>query len=538
MRYTKVNIRGDAGLGEVEEKNTDLVYSQTEKLASTYHANRHDIWVATHGLNNNQLYSVLVTDQGIIHCPIVSEVGSFMTGAANQTEMRFSHSGELACVSFWSDGFVELLNFDNQTGKFSNPIKITTSPGWVSGIAFSNDDRKLLMSARWRWIRSYSLDVLTASAISSSMQTLYTDGNNRVNGQFANIRGNGVLFNWFGSNYLGKVTFEPNGTTSFTDSAVSIAPRTGTYGMPQFISSYLKNWRINFSYSNNCLGHYTFEAKDTIQANHYQWKILRNQVEQATFSGKILSHTFSDTGIWQVRLLVSNGILTDSLEKTIFVQIRRGIIEDRLECADSVVLDAGQGHCYLWSDGSMDRYLKVKQSGTYGVRIITDHFCTVYDTVAVTLDKHPVTVPISRDGDTLKTAIGFKKYQWYRDDQVLEDDTLSSLKLTQRGTYKVWAVDGGNCSGFSELLVVDTLTSFFEILPERSIYIYPNPSRAEAGVFVKSGEPLEQVVLYSVEGRVIRQAQPHTTEWHTGELPKGVYLIVINQMYHQKIIIH
>ena len=537
--YYSTIVRKANGAFRVENKNTYLLGTSCEAIAATYHNNGKWIWVVVHEYGNSCFNAYLLKENGIVGCPTLSCTGQPLKDnfLLAQNIMKISHNGRYLANSLFNTasagGKVEIFLFDDLNGKVEIK-KILSGMNLVTGLEFSSSDSFLYIIEREKYIKQYDLLTEMEEVVHTHIGRIYGAILSSLDGKIYGCKyNNDTMFVIHNPNQKGV-------NCNVEASSFILSSGRALGGLPNFVSSYKKKWPIQLVYSYSCEdNNYHFDKISDTLYDYYKW-IIKDESEniETEFFSDSFTYKFPDFGWYTIHLIGVSGSRNDSVSKRLYVFNRVNLKMENVECADSVVLDAGQGHCYLWSDGSMDRYLKVKQSGTYGVRIITDHFCTVYDTVVVTLDKHPVTVPISRDGDTLKSAIGFKKYQWYRDDQVLQNDTLSSLKLTQRGTYKVRAVDGGNCSDFSELLVVDTLTSFFEILPERSIYIYPNPSRAEAGVFVKSGEPLEQVVLYSVEGRVIRQAQPHTTEWHTGELPKGVYLIVINQMYHQKIIIH
>ncbi|MCK9618221.1 MAG: hypothetical protein M0R21_10350 [Lentimicrobiaceae bacterium] len=67
----------NGGYGAVTTKNVNLIpgANSTEKVTATKHANGKDIWIITHGWQNNTYYSFLLTQDGLNTSPVVSNVG-------------------------------------------------------------------------------------------------------------------------------------------------------------------------------------------------------------------------------------------------------------------------------------------------------------------------------------------------------------------------------------------------------------------------------------------------------------------------------
>ena len=112
------------------------------------HCNGTDIWVITHGWDSDAFYAYLVTQNGI-DPPIISNIGSTHTGNTLNTigYLKPSLNGKMiASAAGFADGDnLELFDFDNKTGAFSNPISISSGRG-AYGIAFSPDNTKLYVS--------------------------------------------------------------------------------------------------------------------------------------------------------------------------------------------------------------------------------------------------------------------------------------------------------------------------------------------------------------------------------------------------------
>ncbi|HOH91585.1 MAG TPA: hypothetical protein PKV61_08800, partial [Bacteroidales bacterium] len=77
VSYSIVDMNLEGGLGAVTIKNIEIVSNSncTEKITAVKHTNGMDIWVITHGWNNNQFLAFLVTNSGINTTPIISNTG-------------------------------------------------------------------------------------------------------------------------------------------------------------------------------------------------------------------------------------------------------------------------------------------------------------------------------------------------------------------------------------------------------------------------------------------------------------------------------
>lgn len=539
LYYHKINITANGGLGKITEKNNLLMSPTTEKLAATFHANGSDVWVSTHEFNTNAFYSYLVTEKGVNICPVISKIGSVMgpDGSTAQLGMNFSPSGNLACLTFWNYYFIEILNFNNSNGQFKNPIKIT-SDGYAEGMAFSKDEKSLFVIERFKKILQYNIENLNSQQIINSKRIIHSSP--ILDGVFLNGLDTTIYFGYPDSNYLGTIHYynDPSKTAVVDSISQSIAPKKGKYGMPNFISSYYYFPALSFSYTNDCKNNFEFTSKDTFAANSLTWTFSKDNQIRTTQYGSNVSYTFPETGNWSIKLRASNGTQSDSVIKEITVYTPyESMGKDTVICADSLLLDAGSAHCYLWQDSSTDQYFNVKQSGEYAVKVVTHDFCTVYDTINVVLDKHSVNNVIYRNGDTLFSSAPYKKYQWYRNNAMLGNETASKHMLSQDGRYKLLVTDEGNCTGFSNEIIVDTLTNIQQI-QKPVVTIYPNPSN-ESGFTIQSDKILNYVIVYSVNGQKIKEFnQINSTTIHISGLSKGVYILSTDNLFYHKITIH
>jgi len=146
LRYSIVDMDLNAGNGSVIEKNKALKSNIIEQIAAVYHENCEDYWVSTYDYIENKFYSFLLTKNGIDDTVItVVKETKYSLGMA----FKFSPKGDMAAISRRDmssvDSPVEVWDFDNSTGIFSNPIRLN-GYDLPYGIEFSPDGTKIYVS--------------------------------------------------------------------------------------------------------------------------------------------------------------------------------------------------------------------------------------------------------------------------------------------------------------------------------------------------------------------------------------------------------
>ena len=143
--FSKVDMTLDNGNGDITAKNTTVLdsVSLTEKLAATMHSNGTDIWVAAHGNQTATFFTYLVTASGI-QGPFASSTGSVHSGFPSQIGyLKFSPNGDKAAVALQSAPVMDLVDFDNSTGLFSNGATYTGTSDHMYGVEFSPMSQRL-----------------------------------------------------------------------------------------------------------------------------------------------------------------------------------------------------------------------------------------------------------------------------------------------------------------------------------------------------------------------------------------------------------
>jgi hypothetical protein len=147
IRTAIVDMRLDAGLGDVVEKNTPVFTESTSNwfLTATRHGNGRDWWITTPEARTNNFFVYLLDSLGL-HGPDIQPVGYFPEGLGGKGQACFSPDGsKFAQVVFYSG---QLLDFNRCTGKFYNaaPVLFDTIGSDFSGVAFSQNSRYMYVS--------------------------------------------------------------------------------------------------------------------------------------------------------------------------------------------------------------------------------------------------------------------------------------------------------------------------------------------------------------------------------------------------------
>ncbi|MCC9138703.1 hypothetical protein LN995_19955, partial [Pontibacter silvestris] len=181
LTYSVVNMSLDGGLGDVETsiKNISLMPSAAEKLTAVPHANGQDLWVISHGADNDEFYVFLLSEAGVSGPDTYRtgiDYGGVDRGVAGY--LKASPNGKKLANALWSDtAVVELFDFDAATGTISNANTLSLAPlnldlysegRNVYGISFSPDNTKLYVSGYS--ITQFDLSLPTTQEIVDSQE--------------------------------------------------------------------------------------------------------------------------------------------------------------------------------------------------------------------------------------------------------------------------------------------------------------------------------------------------------------------------------
>lgn len=118
LYYSKINMSLNGGLGEVVQKNIQLLpYQMQDGIQAIKHGNGRDWWVICHrwDIYTNEFNKFLVTPYGISG-PFTQAIGDTSTGGF--LNINFSKIGSKAAIVDYN-GLFEIFNFDRCNGNFS-----------------------------------------------------------------------------------------------------------------------------------------------------------------------------------------------------------------------------------------------------------------------------------------------------------------------------------------------------------------------------------------------------------------------------------
>lgn len=242
--YSEYDMALDGGLGDViaETKNTYLIGPVPEKVTAIGVPSAGGYWVITHGWENNEYYSFWVSASGVSATPIVSSVGTIHGGTDSNAigQLKISPDGKKLAAGVAVDKFVEVLDFDPNTGTVSNPLYLDLSDvGYIYGVEFSSDNSKLYVSTNsTNALVQYNLSAGSPSEVVASLTNITASTTLFTSMQLG--KDAKVYVAQPNTDYLGVIQ-KPNEAglaATFVENAVDLAGKQCSLGLPSFIQSF------------------------------------------------------------------------------------------------------------------------------------------------------------------------------------------------------------------------------------------------------------------------------------------------------------
>ncbi|PRP66326.1 T9SS type B sorting domain-containing protein [Nonlabens agnitus] len=344
LNYSTVDMTLNGGLGDVVEKNVQLVAPTLEKVTAIKHANGRDIWVITHERESDAFYAYLVTDTGVNATPVVTNIGPVIASdfvSDNIGYMKSSPDGtRIAMIHARNRDSFHLVDFDASTGVVSNFMNIPDSRGNY-GVEFSQNSQVLYttdINSTGNGIIQYDITKSTPFEISLTIKRLAdpvpgsgwgalqlaTDGkiyatrvpNDTINDQIKTLS---VINN---PDVLGS-------GANFELDAIDLGQGAARLGLPPFIQSFFS---VAFESENFCLGD-TTEFRLSSSLDTFD-SVLWDFGDGNTSTVENPTHIYSAAGIYEVTLTVNAGgeSSTETQEIEIFEQPVANPVEDIAIC--------------------------------------------------------------------------------------------------------------------------------------------------------------------------------------------------------------
>ncbi|WP_321827244.1 T9SS type B sorting domain-containing protein [Maribacter dokdonensis] len=320
INYNVVDISLNGGLGDVIQKNIQLVSPASEKLTAVTHANGTDVWVLTHDAFGDAYMAYLVTAAGVNPTPVISNLGIHLTNYFYEDDyhaigyIKASPNGEKVAAAHAGLN-VDVMDFDTATGVLTNAVAIldtTEEYKGFFGIEFSPNGRFLYTnSSNFTELYQYDLEALDImNSVVSLNSTEITFGALQL----------GIDGKIYITEYLRptlSVIENPNekgAASNLNYSSIDLGGRLGVLGLPPFITSY---FFVNIEVDGFCLGNpTTFES--SISANPVS--TLWDFGDGNTSTIENPSHTYATAGDYIVSVTVTTGseTKTETRDITIF----------------------------------------------------------------------------------------------------------------------------------------------------------------------------------------------------------------------------
>jgi hypothetical protein len=542
FNYSVYDLENDSFL----LKNKQLIYKTNESISATFHKNGIDIWLCVHGFNNDIYHSFLLTKNGLNECQISSNTGEVYWGSTwdAQTNIKFSPNGKYIASTFVSKPRVEILNFDNETGKVI--FNFAFNKNISQGIEFSNYSNFLYCTFRDSGI--YSLNLLNKNIKKISDAKLV---------QQMQLASNGIIYIVnYDSAFLSSIENTNSINSTYNHKSLMLNQK-GVSGLPNFNQSYFYTPSINFSYQINChTNNIELKGQDTFNADFHSWYTKKKQsINNYSLIGnsKNLNYLITDTGVYEFRYIAEKGNRKDTIIKTITVypKINKNFLGNDTAFEIGVpfnkILKAPDNiHCQSWYNldtlrSSSPNY-SATQKGTYICKVTSKAFCEDWDTIVISECINSLAVPsLFRSRDTLKTFhLLADSFVWYRNNQFYKVTKQPFLKLTDTGTYSVEAAKQGHCNrGSVGQLIVNRLSVKNISIEDLNIRIYPNPNNGILNIFNSTNKTLPFEITNMLGQKVYSDKIINGNNIFKLNLSIGIYIISFynHNIVNQKLII-
>lgn len=261
-------------------------------------------------------------------------------------------------------------------------------------------------------------------------------------------------------------------------------------------------------------------------AGSYQWSTGTTQNPLAV----------TNTGTYSATVTDNNGCTdADTISITILIGPDPDLGFDRTIC-DSLLLDAGVGDNYQWSDGSSSRELWINQTGLYAVTVSNTNGCVATDSVQLAVEQSPEATFLidTIDCPTFQfttTSTGSNLlYEWDFGDGTQANQSIATHTYTANNQYEVWHVARNLCGTdtMRTTLTVDCIPDGIPSLQDFGIQLSPVPADQQLMIHWP-GFQSGTIRAYNKLGQLVAQEQLQSS-YHSLDVsnwPSGSYFVVL-----------
>jgi gliding motility-associated-like protein len=424
--YAVIDMRADGGLGDVVQRDIPLLGGQDVclKLNATLHCNKKDIWVVGHVRYSDKYYALQITAAGINPVPVYStanfipadplqpnDVPGLYEPEDGQGSLKISAMGDKLAAAHLAEDYVELCDFNNQTGAVGNPKKLYVNPPYdvsniyytngkgAYGVEFSPSSQKLYVTSNYQvdwqaqggsiWLTGHlhQFDVTAGTQAAVQASRLFIDSGANFQLWAIQLANNGKIYINTGLGYISRIANpEGTGVGCGHNRYQLIVPGPKGKAFPTFLQSY---FRYPIIATGNCqFQNISFNIQNPIGVSSIAWDFGDPASGVNNVSASFTpTHIYSTQGIYTVKAVLqnSNGCGADTIKKVIHAGPFKVFLgNDTTICkGDTLQLKMNiPGGSNFWHNNSFDTIVKVTQPGKYWVRVSLGE-CTATDTIEV-----------------------------------------------------------------------------------------------------------------------------------------------------------
>lgn len=149
FNYSILDMRRDGGLGDVTEKNIDLLQNASENVTAVRNFEEDAYWILTH--HRDRFYAYRLDAAGLDTQPVVSRIGPEISGENNvRGNIKISPDGQRVAITHnvlepTYASHLYVYDFDVATGRVANILPLVSEILYY-GVEFSPDSSKLYAS--------------------------------------------------------------------------------------------------------------------------------------------------------------------------------------------------------------------------------------------------------------------------------------------------------------------------------------------------------------------------------------------------------
>lgn len=373
LYYSIVDMRSDAGFGDVVKKNELLVSDVTEHLTATADCQGDGWWIITRSRGTRHLFSLHLTRLGLAASPVISDAGYPSSTIRGEGQMHVSPNGQQLVYTSMA-GRSLLYDVDGETGKITFRLMLfpTDTYGVHYGAAFSKDSRKVYISvaklSEFARTQIVQFDITERDPdLVRDSRTVVAELNDVYTHVPMQLAPDGkVYIGRPGQPWLAAIErpHEDAARVIFRDSVIRLAG-VCQFGLPNIPGTLLINQldrqtacslpRAVFSFTDSICAGSCIELRDqsTGTIASWQWGAINGLPSTSSLQHPTLC--FPTPGSHTIRLIVANGYGADTSYRTVTILPRPSVSIDTVgeQCRfEPVRLRASGAASYEWSPAS------------------------------------------------------------------------------------------------------------------------------------------------------------------------------------------